>query len=133
MREITFRGKAKSGEWRYGFLFLSAKGKAYIITEICDVDGELYPVWYEVDPKTIGQYTGLKDENGKEIYEGDIFTRGRKFFYVVVFHGGGFKLKLLKGGFEDMIPLSCVAKHGEVIGNIYENPELLEEVKELKS
>ncbi len=73
------------------------------------------------------QYTEVKDKNGREIYEGDIFTRAGKFFYTVVFYKGGFKLKLVRGGFEDMIPLSRVAKYGEVIGNIYENPELLEE------
>lgn len=80
-----------------------------------------------IEKTNISLYTGLKDKNGKEIYEGDIFTRAGKFFYAVVFHKGGFRLKLLRGGIEDMLPLSRIAEYGEVIGNIYENPELLEE------
>ena len=130
MRLITFRGKSKKDRrWVYGSLVHGILGgKETPVEEVVYV-GELVDGEFrgeEVYLGTVGQYTGLKDKKGQMIYEGDIFTRGGKFFYIVVFHKGGFKLKLLRGGFEDMLPLSRVAKYGEVIGNIHENPELLE-------
>lgn len=68
MREIKFRGRRLDGKgWTHGFLF-AEKGRAYIIT---DSTGFGF-IKFEVDPATVGQYTGLKDENGKDIWEGDI-------------------------------------------------------------
>ena len=66
MREIKFRGKTVNGKWLYGNL------------QVPSVNGVPYYMWDEdkfqcpVDENTIGQYTGLKDKNGKEIYEGDV-------------------------------------------------------------
>ena len=73
------------------------------------------------------QYTGLKDKNGKEIYEGDILQRNNGSKYVVVFENGCFKLKPI--GKHSEISTIAYAKHEplKIIGNIYENPELLEE------
>lgn len=67
------------------------------------------------------QYTGLKDKNGKEIYEGDIIAGG----WVVTWHNGGLRMHLPKI-FEGTIYLDfSTSMECEVIGNIYENPELL--------
>jgi uncharacterized phage protein (TIGR01671 family) len=77
------------------------------------------------------QYTGLKDENGKEIYEGDILNNGEAYEelwrVVVIFRNGAFQLRELETG-DDRIQCCCGQDLSlwKVIGNIHENPELLE-------
>ena len=74
MREIKFRGKRlDNGEWIYGSLLVSHfkddKKERYFITQF---SGN-YTFEHEVDPNTVGQFTGLRDKNGRDIWEGDIF------------------------------------------------------------
>lgn len=132
MREIEFRGiSVDSGEWVYGWVF-GDKAKSII-----EIDKE-YPNKYGVEayytsvviPETVGQYTGLKDKNGKEIYEGDICNcreyecfgkvewnnEEAGFYFCVVMEGGGFEEERLYDYIDELT----------VIGNIYDNPELLE-------
>ena len=79
-----------------------------------------------LDWETVGQYTGLKDKNGKEIYEGDIISANDMLNDFIIFKDGGFNLD---GGESSENLLYQLEYYGnpEVIGNIYENPELLED------
>lgn len=121
MREILFRGKF-GNEWKYGFLSIESKG--LVIKE--PYKNESSNVWH-IDADTVGQYTGLTDKNGTKIFEGDIVKYGDTVHNVVFEQRNGtayFGLvystleTLSFGYYQDL-------KQIEVIGNIYDNPELL--------
>lgn len=79
---------------------------------------------WEVENIEIMQWTGLKDSNGVEIYEGDILQSEHYFKYKVVFKGDGWRCDSLKNSrFKNRF----IGRDLKVIGNIYENPELLED------
>ena len=141
-REIKFRGKrVDNGEWAYGYLF-GIWEKRYILWGTTND----IPNMVEIIPETVGQYTGLKDKNGKEIYEGDIikslYANCKKNEHIekVVFFDGCFKAESANGGFFAKItgqgspmPLpfgkTAYMVECEIIGNIHDNPDLLEKVK----
>ena len=79
----------------------------------------------KINPETVGQYTGLHDKNGKEIYEGDIVTnRDKNIKYIVEWYDTGLRARQYKN--KSYIGLEYWKDVLEVIGNIYDNPELLE-------
>ena len=139
MREILFRGKrVDNGEWVEGCLlsFDSVIGtKSYIIPqdEMCSWISKSASHTVEVDPNTVGQYIGVKDKFGKKVFEDDIIeetyicaTNGR---YAVSYDESSFTYINPKG-WEDVIDDN---EYGiniglcKVIGNIHDNPELMEE------
>jgi uncharacterized phage protein (TIGR01671 family) len=140
MREIKFRGKrVDNGEWVYGYpIIVSYKAWIKDINDKTTNPRCLAPDFadfrcVEVEKETVSQYTGLKDKNGKEIYEGDIVFAEARFDcanMVVVWDKGSFVLvpcekykKYVSGcGYKDIRWLTKT-----VIGNIYENPKLMEE------
>jgi uncharacterized phage protein (TIGR01671 family) len=128
-REILFRGMKwdKSG-WVYGDLIQSTEGDRFILA-IEQGDVTMYD---SVDPKTVGQCTGLRDKNGKQIYEGDILIGDFPLLIV------GYCLETASFGASKTLDFSVknmywfgndihLLKDGwDVIGNIYENKELIE-------
>lgn len=119
MRTIKFRGKrVDNGEWVTGFVLFDKDQREAVIAKLTDTES----VCEYVNPATVGQFTGLTDKNGKEIYEGDVveFDAGGvcEVSYCV---GGGFAGFELSPAFTDENILTDV----EVIGNIHDNPELL--------
>jgi uncharacterized phage protein (TIGR01671 family) len=119
MREYLFRGKTiANGKWSEGTLLVTKQG--------CCITPDA-TVYVAVDPETVGQYTGLTDKNGTKIFEGDIVKYGDTVHNVVFEQRNGtayFGLvystleTLSFGYYQDL-------KQIEVIGNIYDNPELL--------
>lgn len=133
MREILFRGKrVDNGEWVYGDLS-QIQCRVYISQFVLDdtfQDGaenkHLYKhIW--VLPETVGQFTGLKDKNGNKIFEGDIIRWTTSTYYpimIVDFINGVFCIK--NKGNHIRSPLYHFCPLVEVIGNVIDNPELLE-------
>lgn len=126
MREILFRGKrTDNGEWVYGNLVRGCDKKYAYIVEFGNE--ELCRNYVDVHPETVGQYTGLADKNGTKIFEGDIVKRfwfGKMCIYQIDYDNGlasfigraGMKFTAFYYDSEEF----------EVVGNIYDNPELLE-------
>lgn len=150
MREIKFRGfNRKNGVWLYGFYLQklwssesnaesnsstaesqqsSAKANrgAHFVCPDEFADGKSWDD-YEIDPKTRGEYTGQKDKNGQEIYEGDVVAtvmNGCRYVQEVVWSDvtNGFSFRSHGCG-----PIFHKSSYMEVIGNIHDNPELLEQ------
>lgn len=134
MREILFRGKRKdNGDWVFGDVSFHKDGRVYIR---CWDRLEYCPTYnaYEVDPATVGQFTGLT--NGKKIFEGDIVRDSNNFVGIVEFGTGTFDSGVYcytgwhrreRDGCVDHTELHDYGwpKEFEVIGNIHDNPELL--------
>ena len=126
MREILFRGKRLNNrEWKFGS-YAYQYGCHEILLESCE--GEYGFDHYEVDPATVCQYTGLKDKNGKRIFEGDVLRitdrYGKALNWTVEFRRGGFFGKHPNCDFYWSVG-DLKGYTVEVVGNIHDNPELL--------
>ena len=132
MKDILFRGLWVHGnkEWIEGDLVRDSEGKPHI------VDSKYVDYWHgepifvceeecEVIPETVGQYTGLTDKNGKKVFEGDIVAYkdgNNKVGYVKVEYDCVFGLFLPFGDSDSALE----TKEVEVVGNVFDNAELLE-------
>ena len=137
MHEILFRGKrADNGEWIEGCGIISTENWASIFTVIDDLEDNSADVEeYEVIPETVGQFTGLTDNNGNKIWEGDIVKAkiielsGEKYIGIweVAYHTkyGYFYLKRPKNNLLFDGNWSYGVTKIEVIGNIHDNSEEL--------
>ena len=132
MREIKFRGKRiDNGKWVYGGYSFCEKDNTHWIT-VMGLDHISHIGWHqEVVPETVGQFTGLLDGNGKEIYEGDILKNVLNIMvdhepFEIVFDNdmGCWCWADAEGNIDPFY--SSIAKNSVVIGNIHDNPELLE-------
>lgn len=129
MRKILFRGKRPiNGAWVYGDLVQIPSQENWYGISLQKPSKDVYTV----ESKTVGQYTGMTDKNGKKIFEGDIVQ-----YYdtiegnictpeIVIFGDSGWQTKSIKCYVADELN-PRVAKDYKVIGNIYDNPELLKE------
>lgn len=132
MRDFKFRGKMKvRDKWIYGDI-AHVQGEPCIQTDVSEKNK--HTIGWNVIPESIGQFTGLRDKNGKEIYEGDIIcsydSQNNTILHEVYYleSEARFATKLI--GYENLNEGSLTQKwinelDFEVIGNIFDNPELL--------
>lgn len=124
-REILFRGKrVDNGEWLFGDLrhIFHGEYRAHIVDNSNGLNNGVCGL--EVGPLTIGQFTGLTDKNGVKIFEGDIVLHKGECGLVGYSYDYGMFEVDFDYCFASFIDIS--ASNCEVLGNIYDNPELLE-------
>ena len=152
MREILFRGKrTDNDEWEYGDLWCNPYGKR-VVCIVSPINDQGTTGGNEVDPETVGQFTGLYDKNGRKIFEGDILQCNNNPIDLVKVVYGNFGVIDVEtetavdnviGWHYEVIPNDKLSKVEPfclpmpitefyinrctmvVIGNIYDNPELL--------
>lgn len=128
MREILFRGKTKKGKWIEGDLCQSRLKSIFMISQYTEHGNRMTEV---VNPETVGQYSGRTDKNNVKMFEGDIvtglFLHSMPVNGVVAFRDGSFGLLWVRAVAVTFTPFTSMCNvEYEVIGNFFDNPELLE-------
>ncbi|MDU2396445.1 MAG: YopX family protein [Streptococcus mitis] len=133
---LRFRGLSvdeyneEEGKWKYGYL-IEDKGDSFIINQVIEANEQYITIgsWCPVNPATLGQSTVLFDKNGMEIFDGDIVKMAKdvyseQTYYEVVRHcSGAYRLESKQHGCELWLRhTDC-----EIVGNVYENRDLLED------
>lgn len=148
MRKVQFRGLSEGGCWITGNL-IQYEYDGVLRCQIEHTAPDDFGAW-DVNPATVGQYTGLKDKKGEQIYEGDVVElyngSGQKFLGKVEFYEGCFDVLFLHGHKErtnfggqcitrrrDYVKCFTINKAIKVVGNIHEKSELLEKKQTLCS
>ena len=128
-REIKFRAKRlDNNQWVIGYYLPTQYGEKHFIYFALEFLNEHTRI--EIDPKTLGQFTGLKDKNGKEIYEGDVvFSESNQYYKQDEIVWDCYEMGWDIGKKDSWKLRSPMSSKTEIIGNIYENPELITEVK----
>lgn len=139
LRIIKFRGKSIYGEdWMYGSLVKLEKDRYSVIPPLNDIEVGKSIGMYEVHPETVCQFTGLLDKNGKEIYEGDIISVNGKYPKLVKYIDDYACFCLANitdlnkkwiSPWQQVFPSwwNDFKREIRVIGNIYDNPDLIKE------
>lgn len=138
IREILFRGKDSiTKSWVYGALVQQQDDPLREKTLIISYSNYQYgdfseAVIHEVDPETVGQYTGFVDKNSKKIFDGDIVSiyNSKAFLFAVAWNDNHYILKCTTNGVSDnILNVTESPEDVEVVGNIYDNPELIKDGK----
>lgn len=133
MREILFRGKhTRTGEWVEGLIWKKKYNDSKFFIS-CFPERDDNEEVFAVLPETVGQGSTVLDKNGVEMYEGDIVYGAAHWLErfkpaVVTFRNGSFGLLWYRGDIEEFNPFTSLCNvEYEVVGNIYDNPELMDE------
>lgn len=120
MKAIKFRGKTFGGKWVEGYYVVEkSTGKHKITDGLLDID--------EVKAETIGMGTGVLDKDGTEIFEGDVVQNGEGgYFYIVYWWSEDAAFRGKQVGSSSTIGLNYWRKELRIVGNIHDNPELLQ-------
>lgn len=118
---------------QYGYLIADGE-QAFVINEVIEANEQYITIgsWCPIDPKTIGQSTGLKDKDGKEIFEGDILARnGRETLSIlrrgILYSNLCFYIEVVYNGVKSFELFNPHLSYSyTIVGNVHENPELLE-------
>ena len=131
MREYLFRGKRKDNEeWEHGDLWCNPYGKR-VVCIVSPINNQGTTGGNEVDAETVGQYTGMVDKNGTKIFEGDIVDfpnrSDSESYGVVKYDTNETEFGIVYDSIYKGLGRHYYSRDVEVIGNIYDNPGLLEE------
>ena len=122
---FKYRGLTIGGEWVYGFIHILERklGNVDAGTYISNAGGS--PFAFQIRPETVGQCTGLKDRNGKFIFDGDILGIKRPW-WKVYWKDGGFRCEDVNelGNEDKTLRMAHQDDSLQILGNIYENPQM---------